>query len=121
MLKTLARVRRIGSLLWHVDAERIQLLMLTEYIDRAMEVPIEATITVTPTIDGVPIGDDESRQYSYGGWIGQGDSVEQALETLLIVLSARCRDYEKDLAALNEECKKCGSTAIFGCLVTCAL
>jgi len=117
MLKTLAKVRQIGSLLWHVPPERIQLRMQTECMDS----PIGDIITITPTVDGIPVDEDESRQYVYGGWTGQGDSVEEAQQTLLIVVTARCRDYEKDLAAFNECCKKCGSTAIFGCLVTCGL
>lgn len=119
MLKTLAKVRQIGSLLWHVDPEKIRLRLQTEEFDSGSGPKL--IVTATPIIDGIDIDADRSRRFAHGGWAGQGGSVEEALETLLIVLAARCRDYEKDLAAFNEECKKCGSTAIFGCLVTCAL
>ena len=97
LLETLKLVREIAVPLWHLDPEKINIRLETHNASDVQAIPIYGE---------TPIADLETHRWDSMTFDGAGNSEEEALNTLLLVLSYRLDELKKLIEGRPEEFRR---------------
>lgn len=97
LLETLKLVREIAVPLWHLDPEKINIRLETHNVSGVQAIPIYGE---------TPIADLETHRWDSMTFEGVGNSEEEALNTLLLVLSYRLDDLKQLIEGRSEEFRR---------------
>ncbi len=97
LLETLKLVREIAVPLWHLDPEKINIRLETHNASDVQAIPIYG---------GTPVGELKTHQWDSMTFEGTGNSEEEALNTLLLVLSYRLDDLKQLIEGRSEEFRR---------------
>ena len=83
--------------LWHLDPEKINIRLETHNLSDVQAIPIYG---------GTPVGELETHQWDSMTFEGTGNSEEEALNALLLVLSYRLDDLKQLIEGRSEEFRR---------------